>query len=332
MFHGFASVWTPLIEKRRIGKKPQRIELAGEAIVLFRGADRKIGALIDRCPHRGAALSLGSVGGDGCLACPFHGWRFDVNGANQRVPFNPDAKRDNLGATPIPTRIIGEMVWAYTAPGLVPLSEPNVSEYLSRTDLRRTYAEQTWRCHWTRAMENMLDSPHLPFVHRNTIGRGLSRQVSTTSRMEVIWEETSAGGSTIALVDGKHGGGRLEYFKPNMMALHIPMPRRIFVIHALVIPVNETTTRLVLVAARDFARAAALDFAFNLSNRRIANEDRAIVESSTPAVVPPPGAERSVVTDRVTLAFRKYYYSALFERPREDPGLFEGLSAVPQSL
>jgi phenylpropionate dioxygenase-like ring-hydroxylating dioxygenase large terminal subunit len=37
-----------------------------------------VGALLDRCPHRGVALSLGTIT-DGCLACPFHGWRFGAD-------------------------------------------------------------------------------------------------------------------------------------------------------------------------------------------------------------------------------------------------------------
>ena len=67
MFEGFANVWTPLIEARTVSQRPMRLVLAGEPVVLFRGANDAIGALIDRCPHRGVALSLGQVGPDGCL-------------------------------------------------------------------------------------------------------------------------------------------------------------------------------------------------------------------------------------------------------------------------
>ena len=62
MFEGFAKVWTPVMLARAVGRKPVRFVLAGTPIVLFRGADRRIGALVDRCPHRGVALSLGHVG------------------------------------------------------------------------------------------------------------------------------------------------------------------------------------------------------------------------------------------------------------------------------
>jgi phenylpropionate dioxygenase-like ring-hydroxylating dioxygenase large terminal subunit len=55
----------------RVGHKPLRIVVAGEPVVLFRGKDGAIGALIDRGPHRGAALSAGRVDDDRCIECPF---------------------------------------------------------------------------------------------------------------------------------------------------------------------------------------------------------------------------------------------------------------------
>ena len=42
----------------------------------------------DRCPHRGASLSLGRVRGD-ALECPYHGWRFAHDGRCVAVPAVP---------------------------------------------------------------------------------------------------------------------------------------------------------------------------------------------------------------------------------------------------
>lgn len=259
MFDGFARLWTPLIETRRIKDKPVRVQLAGEALVLFRGRDGAIGALLDRCPHRGVALSLGSVNADGCLECPFHGWRFDTTGANRHVPLNPDAKRDKLSATAIPTREIGEMVWVYTAPVAEAPEEPVAPDGLALPGLSRIYLERIWNCHWTRAMENMLDSPHLPFVHRNSIGRMLRDRLTDESRMDIDWEPTNWGGRAKALLDGKGGAGTLEFYKPNMMALHISIPGKHMRIHALVTPIDNETTRLTLATSRDFARSPLLN-------------------------------------------------------------------------
>ena len=104
MFKGFANVWSIVALASAIApNRPHPVTLAGERVVLFRDSTGKIAALHDRCPHRGVALSLGKVN-EGQLECPFHGWRFNASGANCHVPWNPDARRENLGATALPVR------------------------------------------------------------------------------------------------------------------------------------------------------------------------------------------------------------------------------------
>jgi phenylpropionate dioxygenase-like ring-hydroxylating dioxygenase large terminal subunit len=311
MFDGFANVWSPLLLSRDVGRKPVRMVVAGEPIVLFRNHEGWVGALVDRCPHRGVALSLGQVGPDGCLECPFHGWRFDISGENRRVPLNPDAKLELLSALALPVREIGDMIWVFTAPLAEAPFEPSPPEGLTQSGLSRTYVVRDWACHWTRAMENMLDSPHLPFVHRRTIGKSYRRRMTPASQMEVTWEETAFGGRSQALLDGDGNAAFLEFHRPNMMALVIPIPGKHLRIHALVVPTESGRTRLSVVGSRDFARWRLLDPAFSWMNARIADEDKAVVESSGGGEAPPPGAEPSVGTDRATLQFRKYYYDLL---------------------
>ncbi|MEI7703339.1 MAG: aromatic ring-hydroxylating dioxygenase subunit alpha [Deltaproteobacteria bacterium] len=310
LFPGFERVWTPVLPSRRLKHSPVGIRLAGEKIVLFRGKDGAIGALVDRCPHRGVELSLGKVGEDGCLACPFHGWRFGADGTARLVPLNPDAKLERLGATALPVREIGELLWIYTAAESPP-AEPVAPEALVEPGWRRTYLEVTWNCHWTRAMENMLDTPHLPFVHRSTIGRQLARIMTPSSRLEIDWEEMPWGGRQHARMDGKGELAWLDFHRPNMMALHIPIPGRRFRMHALVLPVDDRTTRLIVASARDFLTLPLLDPIFNKMNAIVAGQDQAVVESSDPVEVPVAGEEVSVATDRATLHFRKYYLSEL---------------------
>jgi phenylpropionate dioxygenase-like ring-hydroxylating dioxygenase large terminal subunit len=317
MFQGFAHVWTPVLPARRLGSKPVGLTLAGERLVLFRAAGGAPAALIDRCPHRGVRLSLGKVTPDGCLACPFHGWQFDGAGANRRVPLDPDAKRERLFATPVPVRQLGELLWVYTAPVAQTPAEPNVPSALVDPSLTRTWLERTWRCHWTRAMENMLDAPHLPFVHRTTIGRPIARQMTADSRLVTSWEEQPWGGRQRSSLDGAKSLGHLDFHRPNMMSLHIPIPGRRFSIHAIVIPLDMSTTRLVIIGARDFAPWRVLNPLFNLVNGIIADQDQAVVESSDPPVVPRPSLEVSVASDKPTLAFRRYFFEQLQESSSE---------------
>ncbi len=129
--------------------------------------------------------------------------------------------------------------------------------------------------------------------------------------MDIAWEDTPWGGSACASLDGVEGGGVLEFFRPNMMALTIPVPKRHFRIHALVVPAGEDKTRLTVVASRSFLRGGVFDPIFRSSSAKIADEDRAVVESSPQGEIPPPGHEPSVRSDRATLQFRKYYHDVL---------------------
>jgi phenylpropionate dioxygenase-like ring-hydroxylating dioxygenase large terminal subunit len=289
------------------------LTVAGEPVVFFRDENGAVHALLDRCPHRGVKLSLGEVK-DGCLECPFHAWKFGGDGVVREVPLNPDAKRERLFATSFPARDLGGLLWLYTAPkrANAPVPEPQVPDALTMPGLARTYLEVEWNAHWTRAMENMLDSPHVPFVHRKTIGRFVRPYLKPDSRMDITWEDAPFGGTTRAVVDGREdSGAMLEWFKPNIMVLHIPIPGKVFRMHALCVPIDATHTRMVVVGARSFATLPLLNPLFNASNRRIVNEDKAVVESSQPMEIPPAGDEISVRTDRATLQFRKYYRETL---------------------
>ena len=95
--------WFIACEARALRDKPISFTLQGTPLVLFRGAEGKPAALLDRCPHRNAPLSLGKVV-NGELQCGYHGWRFDGAGfcraciaaccASIRVRTSPRRARD----------------------------------------------------------------------------------------------------------------------------------------------------------------------------------------------------------------------------------------------
>jgi phenylpropionate dioxygenase-like ring-hydroxylating dioxygenase large terminal subunit len=300
MFDHFANVWTIVgLPRDFAADRLYPLALAGERVVLFRDAGGALVGLIDRCPHRGVALSLGKID-RGIVQCPFHGWRFDGAGRNVHVPWNPDAKCANLGALSLPVRESGGFAWVYT--GFAPTTEPILSE---------TLADPRWNVHWTRAMENMLDSPHLPFVHKRSIGRGLAKLVGNGGRMDVSWTPTNYGALIDNQVEGRPSTARLDFRFPNAMELHIDPPGRRFRMIAVCLPESATHTQMCIYTVRDFARSRLFDSLFRWSNRRIAAEDQAVLESSSPLSVPTAGAEKSVRTDAPTLAFRKLYFEQL---------------------
>jgi nitrite reductase (NADH) small subunit len=46
-------------------------------VAVFRTADDRVFAVLDRCPHKGGPLSQGIVFGDR-VACPLHNWSIDL--------------------------------------------------------------------------------------------------------------------------------------------------------------------------------------------------------------------------------------------------------------
>ena len=58
----------PVLGSRRVPRAGSPIPIA-----VFRNAEDKVFALLDRCPHKGGPLSQGIVFGDS-VACPLHNW------------------------------------------------------------------------------------------------------------------------------------------------------------------------------------------------------------------------------------------------------------------
>lgn len=306
---GFADLWTPVAMSKEVGKAPHGLTLGGVRLVLFRDHEGRVSALHDQCPHRGVKLSLGKVGTDGCLECPFHGWRFASSGACTRIPLNPmpEEKRQRYAATVFPVRERGGLIWLYTHPGAEAPDEPSVPSVMEQPGIHVWHHAETWNAHWTRAMENMLDSPHLPFVHRRTIGGALARRMKPDSRMEVEVHPTPTGFRTVSRLDGAPAEAYLDWLRPNGMSLDIPIPKRIMRLFMWCVPVDADHTRMMLVSTRDFLKFQPLAALVDHFNKRVLREDQAVVESSHPAEVPPASEEHSVATDRATLAFRRWY-------------------------
>lgn len=313
MFADFADQWTPVLPSSDVRAKPRRVVVAGEALVVWRDNAGRAAVLLDRCPHRSVSLALGSRTREGGLACKFHGWEFGTDGACAYVPFNPQAPRERLGATAVPHRELGGMLWVYT--GFDPQTEPYLPEHLRDDEgaeqLTRFYYHEEWDAHWTRAMENMLDYPHLPFVHRNTIGRFVRAKATRSSRLIFDLTDTAQGFRFGAQLDDHEPSAWLRWLRPNSMILDVAPEPRMMRIQIYCIPAEPGRVRMLLVTARNFSRNPLASPALDRLNVFILHQDRAVVESSDPVEVPPGKHEKSVRTDRPTLEFRSWYLREL---------------------
>lgn len=308
MFEDFTNVWTPVAASEELERAaPLGLRLADVPLALFRDAEGRPAAVLDRCPHRGVALSLGKVE-EGRLQCPFHGWEFDREGASCRIPWNPDARRDRLGVTAFPAHEVGGQIWVYT--GHAPPGPPETADVFTSPHVRVSGFTMPIEAHWTRVMENMLDWPHLPFVHRSTIGRAMVAS-SASGRMDIELEDRPYGFTTQIAIDGTKQTGRLDFRFPNMMVLSILDGSRTLTMQVACVPESASRTRMVITMARSFLKLGLLDAIFHYQNRKIAMQDKAVIESSWPVEVPKAGEERSVRTDEPTLRFRKIYFDRL---------------------
>ncbi len=100
-----ASNWTPVctlseipaLGARRV-RRPDGVDIA-----VFRTANDRIYALLDRCPHKGGPLSQGIVFGD-AVACPLHNWTIRLDDGRAQAP--------DEGCTPaFAVRVEGEQVY-----------------------------------------------------------------------------------------------------------------------------------------------------------------------------------------------------------------------------
>jgi nitrite reductase (NADH) small subunit len=69
----------PVLGARRVARD------RGLDVAVFRNADDKVFALLDRCPHQGGPLSQGIVYGE-AVACPLHNWSIGLADGCARTP------------------------------------------------------------------------------------------------------------------------------------------------------------------------------------------------------------------------------------------------------
>ncbi|MBX3586784.1 MAG: nitrite reductase small subunit NirD [Ramlibacter sp.] len=69
----------PVLGSRRVARP------LGLDVAVFRNAEDKVFALLDRCPHKGGPLSQGIVHGES-VACPLHNWNIGLANGCARAP------------------------------------------------------------------------------------------------------------------------------------------------------------------------------------------------------------------------------------------------------
>ena len=165
----YMNFWYPMCTAEELkDDAPLRSELLGLRFVVFRDESGQPRVLSDTCVHRGGSLSKGKVE-DGCVACPYHGWRFAGDGKCALVPsFEEGTKppaRAKVDSYPVEERY--GIVFAFL--GDLPEEERPPLYTIEE------YEDPAWRsseimilnvdCYYERSMENGIDPVHNEFVH-----------------------------------------------------------------------------------------------------------------------------------------------------------------------
>ena len=84
-------------------QKGKAVTVNDQRIAIFRAGDRFV-AVVDRCPHAGAPLSIGALHGNE-VTCAWHGWTFNVLDGTSI----PEAPGYHL--TPVPLKVEGSDIF-----------------------------------------------------------------------------------------------------------------------------------------------------------------------------------------------------------------------------
>jgi len=166
--------WFPVSVAQELAEEnPAKfVRILGEDLVLFRDKSGRVGLLADRCSHRGASLCYGRVEERG-IACPYHGWLYDINGNCLETPAEPPESKFRFTvkhkAYPV-QKFIG-LYWTYMGPQPAPLI-PRYDLWVRKDGTRRIVVQPQLDCNWFQAMENSVDPAHLQILHQNTAMRG----------------------------------------------------------------------------------------------------------------------------------------------------------------
>jgi phenylpropionate dioxygenase-like ring-hydroxylating dioxygenase large terminal subunit len=310
--------WYAILESNEVKRgKPLGVTRMGEKLVGWRNGRGEIAVLIDRCPHRGVALSTGQILGD-CVECPFHGFQFDATGRCTVIPANgkntPVPKAFN--ATSYQTREAHGFIWAWYGEPRDPEQLPPLPFF---DDLDDSFSALTLRDHWTvhytRAIENQLDVVHLPFIHKTTIGRGGQTVVDGPfvklegDRMLIWFDNRVDDGAPPRKWSEMSEPSRLPlitFLFPNIWQNRLGENMRIVIAFA---PIDDENTMLY---ARQYQRImrtpglrVAFDYVLRIGNNVILKQDKRAVITEVPKKTWAGMDEALIQGDRPIILFRQ---------------------------
>jgi phenylpropionate dioxygenase-like ring-hydroxylating dioxygenase large terminal subunit len=309
--------WYPVALLRDLEETPLlQAKLLDSPLVIYR-AGSEIVVADDLCPHRGVPLSMGK--NDDCrgVTCAYHGLRFAEEGRCVHVPAHPrNGIPTKLHLKTYPAGIRYGLIWTCLDPQ--PTSEPDLPLMPHWDEV----GFQQINCPLIdifgfagRQMEGFLDVAHFGFVHTGTFGDPDNVEVppyETEPHPRGFYANYWSTVSNFPRgIDGNVPPGfiwlrRFSVHLPFVASLvvHFPGDGRLSILNA-ASPVSARLTRLFVPIARNFDTDIPVQTVYDF-NRRVFEEDKAIVEMQRPENLPlDPRLEAHIPADRSSIAYRR---------------------------
>jgi phenylpropionate dioxygenase-like ring-hydroxylating dioxygenase large terminal subunit len=172
-------VWQMACRLEEIPSPGDYIEytVGNESLLMVRVDDATVRAYHNACRHRATQLATGTgTFADGRIICPFHGWRWNIEGENTFVYGAHTFTADQLAPAELCLREARVELWAACAwvnldPDAPPLTEaldpmPSLLDPLGVADMRVEW----WKAvvlpaNWKLAQEAFMEGYHVPQTH-----------------------------------------------------------------------------------------------------------------------------------------------------------------------
>ena len=151
------------------------VELGSDSVVAVRTSQGTIRTFHNVCRHRGARILDGAGNCPGAITCPYHGWSYKLSGELIGMPVResfPGLDRAQFALKPVTSQVMFGFVFvslAGTPPPLEQVWGSCAAEFAPHrfedmVPLGPLYIEH-WDCDWKIAMDNYLESYHVPIGH-----------------------------------------------------------------------------------------------------------------------------------------------------------------------
>jgi choline monooxygenase len=201
-------------------------DLAGEPLIVVRGADHQLRAFYNVCRHHAAAVATAPCGVAQHLRCPYHGWTYGLDGSLKGTPeftgvCNFD--REANGLVPVQVATWEKFIFVNPNPETPPLESQldDLPQRISVAGLRfftrKTY---TLACNWKVYVDNYLDGGyHVPHLHKALNSVLDYKEYTIENGTHYALQSSPMVASQDASVAQTRTGDRAEYYwlYPNFM-------------------------------------------------------------------------------------------------------------------